>query len=955
MAGALILFCFLFVGCTEKKMDDVPTENQTIRVNAASSDEPIVSYGSATNVVIFICFSDEDPATVRASIPADFRDRCNGTDNSIKDYYDKLSYGKFSFYSLFPSYDNGSFYIYRDGHPRSYYTNNSSSTGSGRTGPESALLNNAVYEASAYLDLNGRILDVNGDGYVDCVTFLISGNYSESNWNKIMWPHSWQLDDITKEYNASSASASIAGKKVNDYTFLFLDTISSRIGLMCHELGHAVGDLPDLYHYKSGYSQYLPVGYWDLMHLDCATPQYMTTYLRQKYLSFAEGNQIREMEKSGDYTLTPVTTTDKNSVLAYTLTIDNGTATPNESIWIEYRRNDVSTYDSDLPGSGLIVYRVNNTSYPDGNKNARYQTDKYPDEVYVFRPDVSQKSATSDKEKENLSYAYVSLQNEKFSSLGNATSTIKYDPRCIYLSNGKNTGIVLTVKEESKEKVTFHIELGDYDSSEIDYAASYVQGNTASKNKVEIYYGEDIKSKINLYVKRKNRGIYRADDSSFVLLGGDDLYEICEDGKNAYLQYTDDFGTYRFSYLLVIHDKLLENKDDYSAVILSLPEKTEYVVGETFSLRGLIVQATYLSGVRNFVYSTENAMLWQAIGHDLEKSGEQEVTVTYNEEIRIHFTIFVHSDVVSLRVEEKNTRHISGDTVQPCYNVVATYADGLQKTLAEGDYSIESDTETAYGKTNVTFRSVDNGEVSCRSYYYYVPQRITSISLVADPKKTYRYGEPLDLSEGRIQVSFGTYPNGFSLDGDNVLSLDNYYAYFTGYSPTKVGKQTIKLALEDALLSIDVNVLPMPDALLSVSDKTIRVSESASMILLDEDHTLKQLSESISCYLDVSYTYTVGKDTFSITVDRYAELRLQSDVKIQLTNGSGVVIKEYIVRRSGDGNDDGTVDEKDMPYWERAVTSKEEVSKGVLFDKNGDNKFTLTDYVILMDEIKEAR
>lgn len=960
-ACAILLFCLLFAGCTAQ--NKVASCEETSSINAATASNAVVSYGKAYNVVIFICFSDEDPARIRATIPSAINEKFNGDDYSLKDYYDKLSYGRFSFSSLFPTYDGGAYFIYRDDHPRSYYLNNKADSGSGRTGPESKLLNNAVYEASAYLDLTGHNLDMNGDGYVDCVTFLVSGNYSdaENTWNTLMWPHSWQLDGITKEYNPSSASASIAGKKVNNYTFLFLDKISSEIGLLCHELGHAVGNLPDLYHYSkkrlfSHADEYSPVGHWDLMSLHCTAPQYMTTYIRQKYLSFIDDNQVREMEKSGDYTLRPVTTAGRDDVLAYTLTVDNGTATPNESIWIEYRRNDVTTYDSGLDGSGLIVYRVNTEAYPDGNKNGDNNSTDHPDELFVFRPDFSQKNTTKAREAENVSYAYLSKINPHFSSLGNATSKEKYDSNCIYLTNGKNTGIVITVKEETQESVTFHIELNNYDASEIDYAASYVKGNTNNKNEVEVYYGEDIRSKISLYVKRRNRGIYRADDASVTLLGGSSLNDVCEDGKNAYVEYTDDFGTYRFSFLLFVHDKLLiDDKSEYIADVLSLPNKTDYKAGESFSLRGLIIRAAYLSGDKTFSYREEENSKWKAIGFDMEKSGEQEVTVTYNDEVKVHFTIFVRSNVVSIRVDEKNTRHISGDSVQPRYNVVALYEDGMEKALSEGEYSVEKNTETTYGKTEVVLRSVDNGDAFCHSYYYAVPKRITALSLIADPKKDYRYGEALDLSAGLLQISFGTYPNGFSLDGENAVRLENYYNYITGYSPTRVGKQTIKLTIEDATLAIDVNVTAMPDQLYYTNDKSIRINESASTILLDKDHTLKTLSENISCYLNTSFTYEVGSDAFYVTADRYGDLPLQSDLTVQLTNDAGIVIKTYSVRRSGDGNDDGTISEKDIPYWERAIVAKEETTKGVLFDRNGDNRYTLTDYVMLMDELKEKK
>ncbi len=938
-----VFVCLLFTACTTEILGDTPSMKEAVTLSSATEERPIVDYGSATNVVIFICFSDENPNEIRAAIPADFDDRCNGTDNSIYDYYRKLSYGRFSFNSLFPLNNDGSFYIYQDSHNRSYYLGNDAESGSKRTGPESNLLNNAVWEASSHFTFGRNILDINGDDYVDCVTFIISGGYTEKNWNTLMWPHSWQLDAITKEYDSRSSSAYLGGKQVNDYTFLFLDTVSSRVGLMCHELGHAVGDLPDLYHYNSSYSKYHPVGYWDLMHLDCDTPQYMTTYLRWKYLSFVNDNQIIEMEKSGDYTLKPTTVASASDTLAYKLTIDNGTSSPNESIWIEYRRNDVSTYDSDLPGSGLIVYRIN-SRVSDGNKNARYHSESFPDEVFVFRPNFSKQRLISDREKENLYYAWLSNDNPYFSVLGNVSSKENYDDACIYLSNGKNTGIVITVIAESRDSVTFHIELGNYDSSEIDYKASYVKGNTKTKDVVEVYYGEDIKSKINLFVKRKNRGVYRADDDSITLLGGDDLYQVCEAGKNAYLEYTDSYGTYRFTYFLIIHDKL----ESYTATVLSYPNKTSYEIGETLSLAGFVIQVRYASGIRTISYSSENQSIWQTYGFESDRSGYKDILVIYNDDVKIHFSVFVKSNLLSLRVDEKNTCHLKGLSTVPSFNVIGTYAGGYELALEDDEYVIETGMELDYKKTTVTITSTAKDTISCTSFYYKVPVAATAITLLTDPKKTYKYGEALDLTGGQVRITFGD----FILE--EALPLINFRAKLKNYDPTKVGRQTLRFNLENAAFAMDVNVLSLTENLFSLQGEEARIDEGAKSVVLEKDCTIAFLTDRIaSAYLTASFTYTVGEDSFVITKDSSGDLLIQSNVKIVLQNTDGQVIRSYSVYRSGDGNNDGKLTEKDVFFWQRAIIAKDEVSKGQLFDKNGDKRYTLTDYVLLLDELKK--
>ena len=209
------------------------------------------------------------------------------------------------------------------------------------------------------------------------------------------------MDEIS-----NGAPATIGNKRSQKYSFNFLEQLT--VGLLAHEFAHVLG-VPDLYHYEDNWAS---VGDWDLMHWEGDIPQFMITHLRHKYLNVLGENQIETIEFNGIYRLSPVTTTSKNQVLAYRI----NTQRPDEYFMVEYRNNNVTSYDSTLPGSGLIVYRVKQGVY--GNSEALKNRASNPDEVYIFRPNAVTVGSDSVRSRANLNKAYLSPQNPDFSSVG---------------------------------------------------------------------------------------------------------------------------------------------------------------------------------------------------------------------------------------------------------------------------------------------------------------------------------------------------------------------------------------------------------------------------------------------------------------------------------------------------------------------------------------------------------
>lgn len=438
-----------------------PENSASTLYQSASSSKPIV------NFVIFISFAGEN-----ININKNYIDSVmSGPTNSLTDYYQQLSYGEILVHNIYPI-KNGEIFVYQDSQPRSYYQlkRNSSS----RLVRERTLLNNAVRAAREYFDFEGLDIDITEDGYVDAVNFLISGSpYSE--WGGMLWPHSWDLDEIS-----NGAPATIGNKKVKKYSFNFLEQLT--VGLLAHEFAHVLG-VPDLYHYEDNWAS---VGDWDLMHWEGDIPQFMITHLRHKYLNVLGENQIETIEFNGIYRLSPVTTTSKNQVLAYRI----NTQRPDEYFMVEYRNNNVTSYDSTLPGSGLIVYRVKQGVY--GNSEALKNRASNPDEVYIFRPNAVTVGSDSVRSRANLNKAYLSPQNPDFSSVGVSLEqkpSSSYDDTTLFYTNGQNSGVIITALAINDQQITFEVRLSGDNNIHDDYFKDKLSLNNVKLNNDQVFSG----------------------------------------------------------------------------------------------------------------------------------------------------------------------------------------------------------------------------------------------------------------------------------------------------------------------------------------------------------------------------------------------------------------------------------------------------------------------------------
>lgn len=347
-------------------------ETRRVRIFGSLSERmalarPMPTTGSISNIVIFIRFSDDPEFTDLVSTYEAMLNSPTAGYNSMYNYYREVSYNALSIDTTFYPTPSGSTVLsYQDFYLRNYYRPYNSITNpagyvneADRTAREMLLLKNAVDAVSSQVPA-GLDIDADDDGEVDNVCFVVYG--SPDGWDALLWPHMWQL------YPPAYATY-INSKQVWTFNLHMQTSLASDgVGLLCHEMFHSLG-APDLYHYS--YDGIDPVSSWDLMELNQNPPQHMGAYMKYRYGDWIAS--IPEITTSGTYTLNPLTSATGN---CYKIRSPNSAA---QYFVLEYRR-DTGTFESSVPGSGLLVYRINTACDGVGNQ------DGPPDEVYIYRP-----------------------------------------------------------------------------------------------------------------------------------------------------------------------------------------------------------------------------------------------------------------------------------------------------------------------------------------------------------------------------------------------------------------------------------------------------------------------------------------------------------------------------------------------------------------------------------------
>ena len=336
------------------------------------------------NLVCFVRFADETnggedgmfvdhPFSYYEQL---FNDNTVGA-QSVYNYFKHSSYGQLDWTtSFFPAASGDQVMSYQAQQPRGYYQEKTSINTIGwenattMAARERALMKEIITYINEHID-KSVVVDADGDGLLDNLTIVVS-SCSELGSRHMLWPHRSDLVSATNEFMINNAKV-VGYLLVFDEYRTFPKTAAATLGTICHETSHSLGTY-DLYHVNDKLN---PVGVWDLMSDNQDTPQQMTVYTKYRYCKWGSLDDIPTISTPGTYELNPVGGTTQEKIAYKIQPVGND----KEYFMVEYRKKE--GYDSSIPASGLLVYRIN-TNFSRGNVN--YNGTTILDEQYIFRP-----------------------------------------------------------------------------------------------------------------------------------------------------------------------------------------------------------------------------------------------------------------------------------------------------------------------------------------------------------------------------------------------------------------------------------------------------------------------------------------------------------------------------------------------------------------------------------------
>ncbi|MCM1224374.1 MAG: M6 family metalloprotease domain-containing protein [Lachnospiraceae bacterium] len=206
----------------------------------------------------------------------------------------------------------------------------------------------AAEKAAQAVDLSNY--DSDGDGEVELIYFIFAGGGSNQvgNDRQFIWPHAGRAYDL--EFNGVklgnyACSTELYGRE----SYQAIDGI----GTICHEFSHVLG-LPDLYDTDYSYSggQSVHPGIWSVMAGGAYSNFGRTPSGYSAYERYAAGfASPKIIDRPGLYSIVPI-----NSGNSF-FRIDSS----NEGEFFLIENRQTNRWDRELPGHGLIVWRVDST------------------------------------------------------------------------------------------------------------------------------------------------------------------------------------------------------------------------------------------------------------------------------------------------------------------------------------------------------------------------------------------------------------------------------------------------------------------------------------------------------------------------------------------------------------------------------------------------------------------
>lgn len=417
-----VLFSLLSLCLTVSLLGALPVPTQAADNTAVQT----------TNVVIVVDFADtvhtDHPAySCLSKAPSSVVDSFTGDyARSMKNYISAISCGRLQVINVFPQYNetDTALQIYKLPHNEDYYVDQ------GMQNIGSAIIRDILRDLQRDLSVCND-LDLEQDGEIDNLTLVIPSDSSGRA----------PIDSHQSRYFGDEK---VNGLRIGNYVVLSEYDLALGASVASHEFLHTRG-YPDLYVSGGRDSGCNPVGPWCCM--STTAYNYPLAYLRSAISGWLSIPTVTTSTEH--YRLRAATATDDTDPVPQAVILKTDLCST-EFFVVEYRRksDELRGLDHHIPGSGLIVYRVNLLS--DSNFFGP------PYMVYLFRPGDSYAEGHELCGGDTYS-AFLSAESGR-TGYGSADLSATLESGALTYSDGRNSGIVISnVGSASDDTITFDI------------------------------------------------------------------------------------------------------------------------------------------------------------------------------------------------------------------------------------------------------------------------------------------------------------------------------------------------------------------------------------------------------------------------------------------------------------------------------------------------------------------
>ena len=422
------------------------------------------------------------------------------------------------------------------------------------------------------------------------------------------------------------------------------------------------------------------------------------------------------------------------------------------------------------------------------------------DQVTAIR--ISQTPKTSYKYNEELDVSAGKIEITK----GSGTTTIPMTPSMV-------TGYDKTKLGDQELTVTYGGKTTSYEVNVKDY----VTGISINPNAITGTYNDEIEKLINdndisytvTYAKAGAKSPVALTES---MVTGYNKTSLTD--QNSTVTYTDqDTNSYTNGKTFTTNLSVkLEN--EISKVTITKPTKTEYNHGDQIDLTGGKITVTYTDGTTK-EESITSAVITEKDGGALNMNptiSEYENNNKLSKTLTLKYTanngvtgtasypITITNTIQSVAIETlptkvkynvKETLDTTGGRLKITRATGTTETIDITKEMISGFDSSKENT-----KLPLTISYTENGVTKTTTFTISVEDPIISMEIKTTPKTEYKYGEPLDLSNGIITIVRPSGPEEKQITEEMV----------TGYEPTKIGEQELTIKYGGQELKYKVNV-----------------------------------------------------------------------------------------------------------------------------------------------------